>query len=79
MLNVTAGEMVVYATLSGQPNNHTPPAGYTEHLELDGVTNNFTTVTASKAITLAGTEQPVAAWSTTERLAIVTAVVNLAP
>ena len=56
VLNVTAGDMVVYATVSGQPNDHTPASGYTEQIELDGVTNNMTTVTASKAITLAGTE-----------------------
>ena len=77
VLNVTAGDMVVYATVSGQPNDHTPASGYTEQIELDGVTNNMTTVTASKAITLAGTEQPVASWSTAQRLAIVTAVVRL--
>ena len=78
VLNVTAGDMVVYATVSGQPNDHTAASGYTERLELDGISNNMTSVTATKAITAAGTEQPDAAWSTSQRLAIVTAVVNVA-
>ncbi len=77
-LNVADGDMVVYATVAGQPGDHTEESGYTEHLELDGVANNFSDATASKSITGTGTEQPVADWSLSTRLAIVTAVINAA-
>ena len=76
MLNVADGDMVVYATIAGQPGNHTEETGYTEHLEQDGDTNNFSDATASKAITGTGTEEPVAAWSPSTRLAIITAVIK---
>ena len=77
-LNVADGDMVVYATVAGQPGSHTEESGYTEHLELDGVANNMSDATASKSITGTGTEQPVADWSLSTRLAIVTAVINAA-
>lgn len=68
-LNVADGDMVVYATVAGQPGDHTVESGYTEHLELDGVANNLSDATASKSITGTGTEQPVADWSLSTRLA----------
>lgn len=79
--NVSVGEddLVVYATVAGQPGNHTAPTGYTEHIELDGPSNDHSNASASRDATSASTENPLATWSLSTRLAIIAAVLNMAP
>ena len=69
---VGEGDRLVYATVAGQPGNHTAPAGYTEHIEQDGPTNDLSNASVSRdATTASPTEDPLASWSLTTRLAII--------
>ena len=77
---VGEGDRLVYATVAGQPGNHTAPAGYTEHIEQDGPTNDLSNASVSRdATTASPTEDPLASWSLTTRLAIISAVLNYVP
>ena len=75
-VSVGTGDRLVYATVSGQPADHSPPAGYTEHNEIDGPSNDHSNASAHRDATTSSTEDPIADWSGTNRLAIISAVLN---
>jgi hypothetical protein len=78
--NVSVGEndRLVYVTVCGNPANHTAPGGYTEQIEQDGPVNTHSNASVQRDVTTAGTENPTATWSATNRLAIISAVLNAA-
>jgi len=79
--NVSVGDAdrLVYVTLSGNPADHIVPSGYTEHIEQDGPSNDLSTASLHRDATTSSTENPLADWSGTNRLAIVSAALNFAP
>ncbi len=82
VLNVSAGDMAAYVTVSGeQGRTHTPDTGYTEGTEEDSGGVGQVASNATRVISSAGTEQPTATWSggANVRLGIVGAVINMAP
>lgn len=62
--NIAVGinDLVVYASSSSQNKTHTAPAGYTEQSD-QIVGGTASMATATKSITVAGTESPSATWS----------------
>ena len=80
-LSVDTSDMTVYVTGTGeQGRTHTANTGYTEGTEQDSGGVGQVASNATKAITANGGEQPTATWSgTNNRLAIIGAVINVAP
>ena len=78
--SVSVGEddRLVYVTVCGNPADHSAPGGYTEQLEQDGPINSHSNASVQRDATTASTENPTATWSTTQRLAIISAVLNAA-
>jgi len=76
-VSVGTGDRLVYVTVSGNPADHSPPAGYTEHNEIDGPSNDHSNASAHRDATTSSTQNPTAAWSgSNNRLAIISAVLN---
>jgi hypothetical protein len=78
-LNVDTDDLAVYVTASGaQGETHTPASGYVEGTEQDSGGVGQVAATATKPITVTGTEQPVANWiNPNNRLAIISTVINV--
>jgi hypothetical protein len=77
-VSVGDGDRLVYVTVAGNPTNHTAPSGYTEQIEMDGSSNNQSNASAQRNTTTSSTENPTATWSASNRLAIISAVLNAA-
>ena len=75
-VSVGSDDKLVYVTISGQPSDHTAPGGYTEQIEQDGPANSHSNASVHRDATTASTENPTATWSGTNRLAIISAVLN---
>jgi len=79
-VSVGEGDRLVYATVCGGVENHTAPAGYSEQLEQDGTGNDHSNASAHRDSTgTSPTENPAASWSGSNRLAIISAVLNGSP
>ena len=79
--NVSVGmdDRLVYVTVCAQPSDHTAPTGYTEQIEQDGPAGSHSNASVQRDATTASSENPTASWSGTNRLAIISAVLNAAP
>ena len=76
-LSVDPDDLAVYVTVSGDIQNHTAAAGYTEGTEEQVGATGHTSATAHKPITATGTEQPIANWGVANnRLAIISTTIN---
>ncbi len=73
-VSVGSCDRLVYVTTFGTPADHTAPSGYTEQIEQDDL--SYSSASAQRDATTSSTENPTATWSTTQRLAIITAVLN---
>ena len=77
-VSVGSNDRLVYVTVCGQPSDHTAPIGYTEQVEQDGPVDSHSNASVQRDATTSGTENPTATWSGTNRLAIISAVLNAA-
>jgi hypothetical protein len=77
-VSVGENDRLVYVSVCGNPADHSAPGGYTEQREQDGPVNSHSSASAQRDATTAGTENPSAAWNTTSRLAIISAVLKAA-
>jgi hypothetical protein len=75
-VSVGSGDRLVYVTVCGNPADHTAPVGYTEQFEQDGPVNSHSSASVQRNATTSSTENPTATWSGTQRLAIISAVLN---
>jgi len=75
-VSVGDGDQLVYVTVAGQPGDHTAPSGYTEQIEMDGPANDHSNASAQRDATTSSTEDPIATWSLSTRLAIISSVLN---
>jgi len=78
-VSVGSNDRLVYVTVCGQPSDHTAPGGYTEQVEQDGgPAASHSNASVQRDATTSSTENPTATWSGTNRLAIISAVLNAA-
>ncbi len=77
-VSVGENDRLVYVTLCGNPADHTAPGGYAEQLEQNGSANTISDASVQRTATTVSTENPTATWSITQRLAIISAVLNAA-
>jgi len=75
-VSVGSDDRLVYVTVCGQPSDHTAPGGYTEQIEQDGPPFSHSNAAVQRDTTTASTENPTATWSGTNRLAIISVVLN---
>lgn len=75
-LTVNDGDLVIYGTVLGSVANHSAPGGYTEQIEQDGSGSDHSAASAVRNSTIAGTENPTATWSSSQRLAMISAVLQ---
>ena len=76
-VSVGSNDRLVYVTVCGQPSDHTAPIGYTEQIEQDGgPVDSHSNASVQRDATTSSTENPTATWSGTNRLAIISAVLN---
>lgn len=72
---VGINDIVCYASATRANSNHSPATGYTEHSDqVVGATTAL--ATASKQITVAGNETPLATWSVSDQILIAGVVIN---
>jgi hypothetical protein len=76
-LSVDPDDRAVYITVAGGQETHTAATGYTEGTSEWSGGSVQTSANADKAITATGTEQPSAGWTTSNRLAIISTVINV--
>ena len=78
--SVSIGEddRLLYVTTCGQPSDHSAPGGYTEQIEQDGPAFSHSNASVQRDTTTASTVNPTATWSGTNRLAIISTVLNAA-
>lgn len=76
-VSVGEGDRFIYATIDGQPANHTADSGYTEQIEQDGAVNDMSAASVERDATTSGSVNPTATWDVTSRLAIISAVLDL--
>ncbi|MHC5109099.1 MAG: hypothetical protein ACYTHJ_04380 [Planctomycetota bacterium] len=75
-ISVGAADRTIYVTHIGNPGDHTAPAGYTEQIEQDGDVSDFSSASIERDSTASGTENPTATWSISDRLTMISAVLN---